>query len=349
MRIVAIVEKSYRGLTAQGGAETMTADMLEYLVQLGWDAEVLICHGTDYLGSVNGVTVRRAQDKEQIYQTAKTADIFLTQLGGTPRAKGLGRALGKPVVQLIHNTNDYSIGFLGDGCDLAIYNSKWVSEFHKLHSSGPMIKFWSGQGGISYMRQRAVKDWPSIVVRPPVFQEYKELANPDGYITLINLVENKGPDVLYALAERHPRRQFLGVLGGYNQDKQIIRKSHNITIHPHTADIDEVYAKTKILIIPSVYESYGRVAAEAMSRGVPVIASDTPGLKECLNYNHLIRSRDDLPGWDQALSWIDDNYDFAQQLGLSRYNELYDQSRADMALFADTMEALANAHNNSRS
>ena len=34
--------------------------------------------------------------------------------------------------------------------------------------------------------------------------------------------------------------------------------------------------------MPSQSESWGRVGAEAMTMGIPVIASDTPGIRECM-------------------------------------------------------------------
>lgn len=342
MKIVAIVEKSYRGLTPSGGAETMIHDLLGYLLASGWEVHALVCVGKEAEATIDGVSVTITQDKEKFHRIASSADVILTQLGGTPRARWTGAGYNIPVVQLIHNTNEFSVGFLGDGCDLAIYNAAWVSDYHDLHRKDPLIRAWEPHGS-SYLRKRKVTEWPSIIVRPPVVDEYKDISDRDGYITLINLVENKGPGLMYDLASENPQWKFMGVVGGYQLDSQYIRTDlPNVKIQDHVLNIDEIFSQTSILIVPSLYESYGRVAAEAMSRGVPVIASDTPGLKECLDYNHLIRDRDDRAGWEQAIRWVYSHYEDAQEIYLNRHNQLYDQTWAELALFKDTMEALVN-------
>lgn len=54
---------------------------------------------------------------------------------------------------------------------------------------------------------------------------------------------------------------------------------------------------TKILIMPSREESWGRVALEAMSSGIPVIANPTPGLREACGDAGLFADRDNISEW----------------------------------------------------
>ena len=56
-----------------------------------------------------------------------------------------------------------------------------------------------------------------------------------------------------------------------------------------------------ILLVPSDYESYGRVAVEAMGSGIPVVAHPTPGLKESLGSAGVFADRDDLDAWEAAV------------------------------------------------
>jgi glycosyltransferase involved in cell wall biosynthesis len=93
--------------------------------------------------------------------------------------------------------------------------------------------------------------------------------------------------------------EFAGVRGGY--DKQIITTTPNITYLENTPRIQEVYAKTKILLVPSQYESWGRVAVEAMSSGIPVIANPTPGLKEALGNAGIFCYREDVSAWTREI------------------------------------------------
>jgi len=47
----------------------------------------------------------------------------------------------------------------------------------------------------------------------------------------------------------------------------------NVRWVPFTDDIREVLKQTRILLMPSFYESYGRIGVEAMVNGIPVIYS----------------------------------------------------------------------------
>jgi glycosyltransferase involved in cell wall biosynthesis len=86
------------------------------------------------------------------------------------------------------------------------------------------------------------------------------------------------------------------VKGGY--DSQIIDdRIPNITYVPNTPRIQEIYAKTQIILMPSKEESWGRVAVEAMSSGIPVIANSTPGLREACSYAGLFVERDNITDW----------------------------------------------------
>jgi glycosyltransferase involved in cell wall biosynthesis len=50
---------------------------------------------------------------------------------------------------------------------------------------------------------------------------------------------------------------------------------------PNARQIDDILARTRILLMPSLwYEGFGLIVMEAMLRGIPVVASDSGGLKE---------------------------------------------------------------------
>lgn len=97
------------------------------------------------------------------------------------------------------------------------------------------------------------------------------------YITLVNLCRNKGVRQFYKIAEMMPEKRFLGITGSYMD--QHTNCPPNVTIWPKTP-IKEVMRVTRLLLMPSDYESWGMVAAEAQANGIPVICSPTPGLME---------------------------------------------------------------------
>jgi glycosyltransferase involved in cell wall biosynthesis len=44
-------------------------------------------------------------------------------------------------------------------------------------------------------------------------------------------------------------------------------------------DVREAYARCDVVVCPSLHESFGRVVAEAMANGIPLVASDLPPLR----------------------------------------------------------------------
>ena len=55
----------------------------------------------------------------------------------------------------------------------------------------------------------------------------------------------------------------------------------NVRVLESVGGIDEVLQEARVLLMPSLwYEGFGLIAMEAMLRGLPVVASDSGGLKE---------------------------------------------------------------------
>ena len=123
---------------------------------------------------------------------------------------------------------------------------------------------------------------------PPIMLDKCVVAEPgfdpmdNEYITLVNLNPNKGGDLFYDIARAMPERKFLGVAGGYG--KQILdpEKPANVEIIGTGQVMKDVYAKTKLLLMPSDSESYGMVGVEAQHNGIPVVATDLPTLRYSL-------------------------------------------------------------------
>lgn len=275
------------------GAEWAAHSLLRELAARGHAVDVQLSHPAAASAGyeLDGVRVhphRGKADPGPWMQGDQRADVIVTHLENTPRASILGELNGIPVVHLLHNTFEKSKSWLVKGSpSLVVYNTAWMK--------ADAEAWWRIHRGDRPM------PW-GITVHPPVAVSDYE-ATPGDRITLINLTEEKGAKVFYALAELMPRRKFLGVIGGYGQ--QIVREDlPNVEIVPHTPGdrmAKDVYARTKLLLAPSVYESYGRVAVEAMCSGIPVIAHPTPGLMESLGDAGTFCDRDDLEAWQAAI------------------------------------------------
>jgi glycosyltransferase involved in cell wall biosynthesis len=180
---------------------------------------------------------------------------------------------------------------------------------------------------------------PSVVVHPPVIAA-NYATTPGPKVTMVNMTEQKGANVFYGLAYRHPDVDFLAVHGGYGE--QIIADLPNVEHQRNTADMrGDVYGKTRILLMPSIYESWGRVAVEAACSGIPTIAHPTPGLKESLNGSGIFADRDIPDQWDAALTTLLDGRKWrkASRLASERATQL--DPTPDLARFVASMETLA--------
>jgi glycosyltransferase involved in cell wall biosynthesis len=123
-----------------------------------------------------------------------------------------------------------------------------------------------------------------MIIHPPIDINKYEVQTNGEAIVLINLIKAKGAELFYQLAELMPEYKFIGVRGGYLVNRQIVPQDlpPNVEILPNTPNIQEVYKRAKIVLMPSEAESWGKVAIEACCSGIPVIANKTYGLNESL-------------------------------------------------------------------
>lgn len=96
----------------------------------------------------------------------------------------------------------------------------------------------------------------------------------------------KGFDLLPAIADRLDPdirlEVFADPAGGDQRTWANLRRAGNVDIRGVCEDVAASYRRSDIVLCPSRQESFGRVAAEAMASGVPVVASSLPALRELL-------------------------------------------------------------------
>ena len=103
------------------------------------------------------------------------------------------------------------------------------------------------------------------------------------YVTMINPCAVKGISIFLGLADAMPEVQFAAVpsWGTTEADLAELRVRPNVTLLERVDNIDDILKLTRVLLAPSVWaEARARVVPEAMSRGVPVIASNIGGIPE---------------------------------------------------------------------
>ncbi|MFE4658383.1 glycosyltransferase family 4 protein [Streptomyces hydrogenans] len=274
------------------GAEWMLHEMLRALVARGHRAEVWLSQwsGDSQPYDVDGVHVVPPQPGRAYETTARQASVLISHLENVPGAAALARGYGVPFVVVCHNTFELTWESVVSGSTTAVVvNSEWMQ-------------------GVAEARFEAAPFRPGrlLVVRPPVHPaDYA--TRPGSAITLINCTPTKGIGVLTELAARMGERQFLAVRGGYGEQQPPDLPNVSVVEHLDGHRMrDEVYGRTRILLMPSDYESWGRAGVEAMASGIPVIAHPTPGLRESLGPAGIFCDRDDIDAWIKAIEDLDD-------------------------------------------
>jgi glycosyltransferase involved in cell wall biosynthesis len=271
----------------------MLHDINKYLLSVGHEVKVMT-KGQALVSEKNGKRKHKALDSGHTFEGIEVsrvgvvpygsmfrwADIVITHLDQSGKAMNLCRQFGKPLVHLMHNTHHNDVLYrINPMNNHLVYNAEWNKVASKYINN-------------------------SMVLYPPVrVDDYRVNANGK-QITLVNCWAEKGGSVLVELAKELPDQKFTGVMGGYGD--QVIGKAKNLNYLDNTPDIKSVYRKSRIILMPSSYESWGRVAVEAMSSGIPVIAHPTPGLKESLGDAGLFAHRDEIGEWVKIINDLDD-------------------------------------------
>jgi len=274
MRIVALIH--YAVPYRMAGSETMVHTMLQALADKGHDVHAVVSHMPEAPREWTEGSVRyHSRDGEANSASrvgALAPDVIVTHHQNATRAVMLAKQRGVPSVFVQHNTFWMNKQTLATRPDLTVFNTHW------------MAQSW---------RQLTI-NW--MVIHPPV-RPAEHATTPGDHVTLINLSEHKGVGVFQRLAKLFPEQKFLGVTGGHG-DQVTNEMPENVEIIPQTSDMRrDVWSRTRVLLVPSIYESYGMVSVEACASGIPVIAAPTPGLKEALGSAGIFARRDQIAEW----------------------------------------------------
>jgi glycosyltransferase involved in cell wall biosynthesis len=171
--------------------------------------------------------------------------------------------------------------------------------------------------------RKNIAPWPPAIIRTEVIRPIMhrdKIVIPEEFqgdsITLVNANQNKGVHVFLELARRMPERKFLGVLPYYGE-LQVPAAPSNVRWVPFDPDIRNVLRQTRILLVPSYYESFARIAVEAMINGIPVLYSkpnpnsiypggSTEGMESWIGDAAISCEREIPDDWIRAIRSLDD-------------------------------------------
>ncbi|QKW06934.1 glycosyltransferase family 4 protein [Streptomyces sp. NA04227] len=308
----------------RAGSETMLHTMMRTLHDAGVPVRVLCSAMPEAPPSwhTDGVPYASvgAQTAEAFIRSARP-HLVVSHHDYATRAVHLARDIGSRSVLLAHSDFDLVAEPLLAGPDLCVYNTHWVQA--SLTARYPQID-----------RVR------SLVVHPPVVPAEHRTHRAGDHVALVNLNRDKGVDTWRAAARALPHLPFLGVTGAHGP--QVLRPvRRNTRIIPQTSDMRrDVWARTRVLLVPSIYESFGMAAVEALASGIPVIAHPTPGLREALGDAARFIDRADTALWADAIRELyPDGSQRAQASAAARARSraLAAESRTEMAVWMDAV------------
>jgi glycosyltransferase involved in cell wall biosynthesis len=131
----------------------------------------------------------------------------------------------------------------------------------------------------------------------------------------------KGFDILPAMMERLadlPVRLYLAGRQPEHDDETWLRlQAHGdrVVCLGALSDVREIYGVSDIILMPSRNESFGRVAAEAMMNGIPLVAFDIPALREVIGDGGLLTPVDDVDELADAVRRLAATPGLADRLG----------------------------------
>jgi glycosyltransferase involved in cell wall biosynthesis len=282
MRILLTANASY--VPPRGGATRSNLIWLDHLARSGHQCRI-VC-GASGAGAAlpydESIAVYAVEDPTRRVQTLRQQIRDFRPDWVLVSSEDLGHALLREaqhsaqgrVVYLAHTPQFFPFGPASWNPDAGA--AKLVSEAAGIVAIGHHMA--------QYIRQTLGRG--AAVIHPPIygrgpFTHYRNFEH--GRITMINPCAVKGISIFLEVARRLPEREF-AVLPGWGTtsgDLRALRTVANVRFLPHATNIDEVLAETRVLLMPSLwYEGFGLIVMENMLRGLPVVASDSGGLKE---------------------------------------------------------------------
>ncbi|MFI7121894.1 glycosyltransferase family 4 protein [Amycolatopsis sp. NPDC049868] len=303
------------------GSEVMLHHLLQHLSKRGHTVTVALTRqtGTEY--QLDGIKVVSCGPlADALPDCVKDSDLLITHLESAPATGFHAAQCGIPVVQLLHLNCMLTRDWLVTAPALTVCCSNEVlRSFHAVTGDD-------------------VSPSNSTIVVRPLVDPARYRTEPGDRVSIVNLCRDridysvpgglpmgKGGQLFWKIAEQLPEIQFLAVRGVYGD--QDVRDLPNVEVLEHVSSAkmrDEVYARTRILLVPSAYEAWGRVGTEAIVSGIPVIASTTPGLMESLGEAGTFVDTSDVDGWIRAITQLTTpaRWHAASQKALARSAEL---------------------------
>lgn len=198
-----------------------------------------------------------------------------------------------------------------------------------------------------YNTQTSADEWGdagAFVLHPPISPlPDKPFAKKGDAYTLLSSLVNKGVQVMLELAKMYPDQRFIIVRSpaepthGLANIEELVAALPNVELHPRVApeDVHKYLKQTRILFVPSRYETYGMSAIEAAGYGIPSIHVDTPHVREGIGTASFLIKPLSTAGAVEGIKAIEADYDTYSAKVRARAEWLDERQQKEMEKFSE--------------
>lgn len=205
-----------------------------------------------------------------------------------------------------------------------------------------------------YNTEVARRDWndrKGWLLHPPVGEPAEFAEGPRNALTLTSSLLNKGAGRVMELARRRYDQRFIIVESPAHPTHgdplfwEQVDRLDNVEIWPrlHPDEMGRLWAETRVLLVPSRYETYGMAALEAAWHGIPSVHVDTPHVREGIGTAARLLTTTKVDELDHALTEVELEYDVWAERAYERVSSLAERESSELARFTAAVAALAPA------
>lgn len=216
---------------------------------------------------------------------------------------------------------------------------------------GDLRRAWHAATVRLYNTKAARKNWhdpKGWLLHPPVGGPSEMPNGPHDALTLTSSLLNKGAGRVLKLAERRHDQRFIIVESPAHATHgdplfwEQVDRLDNVEVWPrlHPNEMGKLWAETRVLLVPSRYETYGMSALEAAWHGIPSVHVDTVHVREGIGEAaRLLRSMS-IDELDRALTEVEIEHDVWSNRAFDRVGSLAKREVEELERFAAGVAAL---------
>ena len=201
-----------------------------------------------------------------------------------------------------------------------------------------------------YNTEVAAREWGepnALVIHPPISLAPSEFDNKGDAYTLLSSLSNKGVATVLDLAKLYPNQRFIIVRSpaeathGISNLEERAAELDNVELHPRVPPekVETYFKQTKILLVPSRYETYGMSAIEAAGYGIPSVHVDTPHVREGIGDGAILVPPLNVEATKNGIDLIEKHYKAYSHNARKRAEWLEARQAIEMEKLADFIDA----------